>query len=253
MAKYQILHGDCRKVLTELSRKFTLCFSDPPFGIGQTYQGFVDQFNDYEQFTREWLIKVWKSTHGVLCLHGPDHAATTYVDLEKELGLRKHRIAWVNWHYRFGQCRRSNWIDARCHCLIYAKAKPHTWNPELVLVESDRVKYKDKRVRQTERGGKRLPGTIWGVPSDGEGWGRVQGTSKQRWKNHPNQLPLAYLRRLILAYTNEGDWVLDPFCGSGTTLVAALELNRNCVGIDVSEANVESACQRILYSIGELQ
>ena len=156
------------------------------------------------------------------------------------------RIAWINWHYRFGQCGRSNWIDARCHCLVFAKNEQYTWNPEDVLVDSDRATvYGDKRIHETERGGKRVPGTVWGVPSDGQNWGRVQGNNQERRQGHPNQLPLVYLARLIRAYTNAGDRVLDPFCGSGTTAAVCQELGRSCHTIDVSSESLLSTVDRL--------
>jgi DNA modification methylase len=146
-----------------------------------------------------------------MCLHGPDSLAELYLEAARK--FKMNRIAWVNWHYRFGVCQRSNWIDTRCHCLIFAKNKKiHTWNPDEVLVDSDRAtKYNDKRIDDHENGGKRLPGTVWGVPSDGPYWGRVQGNSKERRPNHPNQLPEVYIERLIRAYTNPGDHIFDPF------------------------------------------
>ena len=49
---------------------------------------------------------------------------------------------------------------------------------------------------------------------------------------HPYQKPIALLERLVRNHTSEGDWILDPFCGSGTTIKAAIRHNRNCVGIE---------------------
>lgn len=235
----KFIHGDSRDVLETLGN-FNFCFADPPFNIGQSYKGFVDKIDKYEEWCKEWIVKCYEKSD-VLALHGPDKLADIYLAVARETGMK--RIAWLNWHYRFGQCTRSNWIDSRCHCIIFAKGD-YQWFPENVLVESDRVKYKDKRIKDSVNGGKRVPGTIFGVPSDGPGWGRVQGNNKERWKSHPNQLPINYIKRLILAYTREGDLVLDPFCGSGTTAVVCKMLNRNCSTIDISKENIESAKER---------
>lgn len=243
MSRFKVITGDCIEEVPKLGRKFDFIFADPPFNIGHGYKGFVDKRDDYDRWTGQWVEVCWEACQGVMALHGPDDVAALYISLERKLKLR--RVAWVNWHYRFGQCGRSNWIDARCHCLIYAKHDKYTWNPGAVLVESDRVKYGDKRVNETERGGRRLPGTVWGVPSDGPYWGRIQGTSIERRKAHPNQLPEVYLERLIKAYTNKGDVVLDPFAGSGTTATVAVALQRHCITIDVSEHNARSARERI--------
>lgn len=245
--KIKAIVGDCREVIPTLGRKFDFVFADPPFNIGQRYQDFVDRksADEHWKFMEAWVNACWDACNGVMALHGPDDLAEDYITIAIQGGFWRLRKAWINWHYRFGKCGRSNWIDARCHCLIYAKTPQHTWNPETVLVESDRVKYGDKRIHETDNGGKRLPGTVWGVPSDGPYWGRVQGNSAERRKGHPNQLPEVYLERLIRAYTNPGDWILDPFCGSGTTAVVAQALDRNCVTIDISAESIASTRERL--------
>jgi DNA modification methylase len=237
----QFIVGDCCEEVPRLG-EFDFIFADPPFNIGQNYQGYDDkkEWDNYQNFTRIWMDACnWAMNgRGVITLHGPDALVKNY------LNFRDHRyLAWVNWHYRFGQCGRGNWIDARCHCLIYGN-EGYTWNPESVLVESDRVGYGDKRINDTENGGERLPFTVWGIPSDGPYWGRVNGNNAERRPNHPNQLPVLYLARLIKAYTNPGDRVLDPFCGSGTTAAVCQELGRQCVTIDISAQSIESAGER---------
>lgn len=247
MVKWRVIVGKCQEVVPTIPFKFHLVFADPPFNIGHPYRGYDDKIpdKDYQDFTYEWIAACWEACDGVICLHGPDDLAELYLRYAELQGFADSRIAWLNWHYRFGQCHRANWIDARCHCLVFSKNDKHTWNPEAVLVDSDRVAYGDKRVNDTENGGKRLPGTIWGIPSDGQFWGRVVGNSAERRPHHPNQLPEVYLERLIRAYTNPGDRVLDPFCGSGTTATVAVALGRHCVTIDVSESNAASARERI--------
>ena len=237
-----VLQGDCREIVPNLGQ-FSFIFADPPFNIDQAYVGYDDSDPEFERLLWEAVPRCWTACNGVMALHGPDALVEIYLQIQRSLGMR--RIAWVNWHYRFGQCTRSNWIDARCHCLIYAKHNTYTWNPEDVLVESDRVTYGDKRVNETDRGGMRLPGTVFGVPSDGPYWGRVQGTSIERRASSPNQLPERYLERLIRAYTNPGDLVLDPFAGSGTTAAVAAALGRHCVTIDVSEATCAEVRDRV--------
>ena len=244
----RVFWTDCRDFVPVVPYDFI--FADPPFNIGQAYEGYKDNLtrDAYEQFTATWVDHVWKLCDGVMALHGPDDLVGLY--LQAARSLKMTRIAWINWHYRFGQCNRTNWIDARCHCLIYARGNCPGWtftfNEEEVLVESDRAsKYGDTRVDDTERGGMRLPGTVWGVPSDGPYWGRVQGNNKERVEGCPNQLPEVYLERLIRAYTNPGDRILDPFGGSGTTAVVAKALGRKCDTLDVGEACCESISKRL--------
>lgn len=245
----KVYHGNCIDILPKLDRKFDFIFADPPFNIGQEYAGYYDDIPEskYEMFIRDWIRECYYclNDNGVMCLHGPDEVCELY--LRAMTNDQFHRIAWINWHYRFGQCNRGNWIDARCHCLVYAKLpSQYTWNPDAVLVDSDRkTKYKDPRIHDSERGGSRLPGTVWGIPSDGPYWGRVQGNNEERRGNHPNQLPEVYLERLIKAYTNPGDSILDPFGGSGTTAVVAAALGRKCVTIEISEQSCQSLVSRL--------
>lgn len=251
MARFKIVHGDCEKVLVNCKRRFDLIFADPPFNIDHPYVGFKDhkEQHEFESWTYRWVGMCWDllSPKGVLCLHGPDHLIDSYLFTARCRGFKLNRIAWVNWHYRFGQCHRANWIDSRCHCLIYAKdPNNYTWRPDDVLVPSDRASvYNDKRIGEYERGGSRLPFTVWGVDGDGPGWGRIQGNNRERRRGHPNQLPEVYLARLIKAYTDPGDYVLDPFGGSGTTVTVAVALGRNCMTCDISEESARSIRERV--------
>ena len=78
---------------------------------------------------------------------------------------------------------------------------------------------------------------IWtlSAPSNGE---KIFG-------KHPTQKPIALVERCLLASTNEGDLVLDPFLGGGTTAIAAIRTNRGCVGIELDEAHAKLAQKRI--------
>jgi site-specific DNA-methyltransferase (adenine-specific) len=71
------------------------------------------------------------------------------------------------------------------------------------------------------------------------------GSENSERLNYPTQKPEALLRRIIEASSNEGDVVFDPMCGSGTTIAVAKKLNRKYLGIDISEAAVALANDRI--------
>jgi site-specific DNA-methyltransferase (adenine-specific) len=79
----------------------------------------------------------------------------------------------------------------------------------------------------------------------GANWGRIQGNNRERRKNHHNQIPEVYLERVIRACSNEGQLVLDPFIGSGTTCTVARALGRRSVGIEYSSPIAASAFERI--------
>lgn len=244
------VHSDCRNVAAH--GPFDLVFGDPPFGIGEDYIQFKDNMTDaqYEEFTLDWVWAAWCALNdtGVLLLHGPDKCAELYLYAARLFGIHTRRIMWVQWQYNFGVCLSpacGKFIDTRCHCLAFAKGASYPWNPP--MVESLRAtKYKDKRVTET-KGGTRLPGTVWGVESDGTGWGRVTGNSAERWnpRIHPNQLPERYIRRLFKTFTNPGHRVGIMFAGSGTEAVQAADLGLPFVAFDVSLPSLISASERL--------
>ena len=84
-----------------------------------------------------------------------------------------------------------------------------------------------------------MPDDVW------DGFSRVCGTFKERTGWHPCQMPENLLKRIITASSNPGDFVLDPFCGSGTTASAAYQLGRYYVGVEISEQYVEKSKKRL--------
>src|SRR5207245_88534 len=79
---------------------------------------------------------------------------------------------------------------------------------------------------------------------------RVGNTSHERL-GYPTQKPLALLERIIQASSNPGDWVLDPFCGCGTTVAAAQKLGRNWIGIDITHLSIALLKYRLKDMFGE--
>lgn len=245
----QIDQGDA--TLFRTKRLMDFAFLDPPFNIGQDYEGYDD--DDDAAVFESMIFDAMMNTRcqmrdgGVIALHGPDELAWIYLREARLCGLT--RIDWVIWHYRFGQAgaveKQRRFTDSHCHCLLFKVGNAeHTFNAADVAVESDRkAVYNDKRTRDG-KGGSRVPFDVWGVPSDGPYWGRVTGGSRERMPGRPNQLPEVYLERLIKAYTNVGDWVYDPFGGTGTTAVVSQALGRNCVTIDKTEHAVETIRDR---------
>jgi site-specific DNA-methyltransferase (adenine-specific) len=68
---------------------------------------------------------------------------------------------------------------------------------------------------------------------------------EKKYGKHPTQKPLALLERILQASSKEGDLVLDPFVGSGTTCVAAVRLGRRCIGIDIEKRYIDISVSRI--------
>lgn len=239
--------GDCLKIMPILkAESVDLIFADPPFNIGVKYGGCDDSkpVAEYLQWTYSWLDECLRvlDFHGSIWLNMPDHIAAEAVMHLKNRGMTM--MNWCIWHYRFGQHRDGKFINSKTHVLYFVKdPQDRIWNPEAILVPSDRAtKYNDKRTfAKGQRKGERVPLDVWYGPN----WGRVQGNNRERRPGHPNQIPELYVQRIILACSNEGRMVLDPFLGSGTTCTLARALGRNSLGIEIDSEYARSALERV--------
>ena len=239
--------GDCREILPRLpAGSVDLVFADPPFNWDFQYDGWYDKLprDQYLRFTDAWLddCVALLSERGSIWVNIPDDTAAEVVMLLKN----KHRLEMINWciwHFRFGQHKDSSFIVSKVHVLYFARDRANRiWNPDAVLEPSDRAAiYNDPRTTRSRRPGMRVPLDVW----YGEYFGRIQGNNKERRRGHSNQIPESYMARIIRACSNEGDLVLDPFLGSGTTSTVARALGRRSIGIEYGKANARSALARV--------
>lgn len=241
--------GDCRDVLALAPWRGSvdLVFADPPFNWDVPYDDWDDRMPraEYERFTFDWLDRCIEALapHGSLWVNIPDDTAAEVVMHCKRRGLTM--INWCIWHFRFGQHRDSAFIRSKVHALFFAKdPDSKTWNPDAILEQSDRASiYGDRRtMEKQDRKGMRVPMDVW----YGKYLGRVQGNNKERRHGFHNQIPESYLERIVLACSNEGDLVLDPFAGSGTTATVARAHGRRSISIEHSPVNAGSAWERII-------
>lgn len=257
--------GDCRPILATLPEvqagKVDLVFADPPFNWNRGYDKWNDAMprQDYLAFTREWLDVCRRALRpgGAFWINIPDDTCAEIVMHLKAPGADGQPALemenWCIWHYRFGQNTREKFISSKVHALYFVKPGGlhenapggRTWRPERVLEATDRATtYFDPRTfdkKDGMPGGKRVPLDVWYGPY----WGRIQGNNKERRPGHDNQLPEVYLARVIQACSDEGDLVMDPFLGSGTTGVIAHALKRRFIGCEYSAENAKRAFERI--------
>jgi site-specific DNA-methyltransferase (adenine-specific) len=241
----QILCGDCVEILRAVKEPFAdLIFADPPFNIGYKYDKYHDDkaSDHYLAWTRDWIaacVGVLKPQGSFYIAIGDEYAAQIKLIMEDELRLTLRN--WIIWHYTFGQQTKNKFARSHTHILYFVKdAKNFVFHDEAVRVISDRQKkYSDKRANPAGK----MPDDVWNE------YPRVCGTFTER-TGFPCQMPESLLARIIRASSNEGDWVLDPFCGSGTTATVARKLNRIYTSIDISETYVQAAKERIADSEG---
>jgi DNA modification methylase len=243
----QILNEDCLQGMGNLEDGCVdLAFADPPFNIGYDYDVYKDdmQSDEYLQWCSGWIGEVCRvlKPNGTFWLAiGDEYAAELKVMMQREHGLVCR--SWVIWYYTFGVNCKSKFSRSHAHLFHMVKdPKDFTFNTDDIRVPSARqLVYGDRRANPKGR----LPDDTWILrPQDHpEGFGpeedtwyfpRVAGTFKQRAGWHGCQMPEQLLGRIVRACSNEGDVVLDPFGGSGTTLSVAKKLQRQYLGFELS-------------------
>lgn len=236
-----------------------LVFADPPFNIGYRYDVYEDnlEYEKYCEWTAEWMnacCKVLKKRGSFWVAIGDEYAAEIRITARK-LGLFMRN--WIIWYYTFGQNARRKFGRSHTHIFYFVKdTADFIFNDQAVRVPSARQStYKDKRAHP---GGK-VPDDTWILrPQDAPGmfearedtWNisRVCGTFRERTGFHGCQMPEKVLERIIAVATDHGQFVLDPFSGSGTTMAVARRLGRRYIGIDISKNYVAMGKARLKES-----
>ncbi len=242
-----IYAGDCREVLNALpAQSVDLIFADPPYNLqlrGELWRPNMtkvdavddawDQFADlpaYDQFTREWLSacrRVLKDT-GTIWVIGSYHNIYRVGNMMQDLGFwLLNDVVWIksNPTPQFRGVRFTNAHETLLWCKKSAEQKRYTFNYHAMKQMND-----EKQMRSD-----------WYIPiCNGAERLRVNGS-----KAHTTQKPEALLYRVILASSNPGDLVLDPFFGTGTTGAVAKKLGRHYIGIEREPAYIEVAQARL--------
>jgi site-specific DNA-methyltransferase (adenine-specific) len=257
MTSAQILHGDNLAAMRSMpDESFQLVYMDPPFNTGRrqerqqtttvrsetgartgfqgrsydtvkgTLYGYDDEFADYWEFLEPRLIEAHRLLRdsGTLYVH-LDYREAHYakVALDALFG-RASFLNEIIWAYDYGAKSTRRWPTKHDTILVYVK------NPKTYFFDStavDREPYMAPGLVTPEKVARgKLPTDVW--------WHTIVSPTGNEKTGYATQKPLGILRRIIQASSAEGDPVLDPFAGSGTTGAAALELGRSVVLIDES-------------------
>ena len=237
-----------------------MIYLDPPFFSGREYvsnkMGFDDRWSGEISNYVSWIVPRLKECYRVLSIAGSLYLhCNWYADahlriLLDEIFGRQIRCEIV-WDKGFRGTRRQwNWQQSHDLILYYTKSDQFVWNEQY----QDYADVEMKRYNKRDESGRnfalikrrRTDGSIYYGRTYPRGKTMndivrvpvLSATSKER-VGYPTQKPERLLEILIRASTNAGEVVLDPFCGSGTTLVAANNLSRRWIGIDISK----SACR----------
>ncbi|MCI0422277.1 MAG: site-specific DNA-methyltransferase [Acidobacteria bacterium] len=250
--------GDCVEKMAALNPGIIdLALCDPPYNLGMDYDAYDDNrdHEEYLRWTRSWLAEVTRALHkhGTLWIFCPDEWVSE-IDLLARRKFQFYKRRHVIWAFTFGQANQKNFSRSHAHILYLTKTKTRfTFNDAVLRVPSARqLVYKDKR--QNPAG--KLPDDTWMLlreqlepylTPDKDTWleSRICGTFRERRKHSPNQIPVPLMERLVLATSNPGDLVLDPFCGTGSSGVACAKRGRNYLAFDLSKECVRQSRQRI--------
>ena len=214
-----------------------LAFADPPYNIGILYDQYDDSIpkKQYLLWCRNWIRQIHRilKENGALYLAINDENVAELKIISEGLGFTFRR--WIIWHYTFGQNARNNFTKSHTHILYFSKGKNPVFYSDHIREPSARqMVYNDKRANPAGK----VPDDVWDFP-------RICGTFKERVKGDPCQIPVQLMQRIILASSLKGDIILDPFAGSGSTLVAAKKLGRHCLGIEQSKIYCNKIRERL--------
>jgi DNA modification methylase len=254
----KLYNHDCIEGMSQIPEgSIDLAFADPPFNIGYKYDVYEDRMKaeEYLEWSKKWgaaLVRTLKPDGTFWLAIGDDFAAELKLMFQRELGLVCR--SWVIWYYTFGINCKYKFSRSHTHLFHFVKdRKKFTFNTEEIRVPSARqLVYGD--LRADSRG--RLPDDTWILrPQDAPGsftpeedtWHvpRVCGTFKERAGWHGCQMPEKVLQRVIVACSNPGETVLDPFGGSGTTLIVAKKLDRRFIGFELSKGYAKRVQTRL--------
>ena len=234
MNNISIQAGDSLKLMRGMEAKsIDLIIADPPYNLGKNYGNNHDirRFQEYLQFSETWLQEACRilSPHGTIyAFMGFRFISYLYDILDQRLGM--YFNSWITWHYTQGVGRTKVFSPRHDDILMFTKTEDFIFNLDHV-----RVPQKYYRERNNMAGAN--PGDVWT-------FSHIHYSNPER-EEHPTQKPEALVARMVLASSDEGSLVFDPFCGTGTTPRVCQALNRRCIGFELNPAYVEIALRRL--------
>jgi site-specific DNA-methyltransferase (adenine-specific) len=234
MYKQEIILGNAVEELKKIeTESIDLIIADPPYNLGKDYGNNHDikGFDEYLAFSKDLLSEAKRvlKPHGTIyTFMGFRFISYLYDILDRELKMFFN--SWVVWHYTQGMGKKKGFSPRHDDILVFTKTKNFIFNLDAI-----RVPQRYYRERNNMRGAN--PGDVWE-------FSHVHYCNENR-ENHPTQKPEGLIERMILASSHEGDRVLDPFLGSGTTTRVCQQLNRRGIGIEVNPDYVNMAKLRL--------
>jgi len=244
-----VLHcGDALEFLQKVPNNIAkLIITSPPYNLGKEYETktAIEAYLDFQDLVIEQLVRVLRPD-GSICWQVGNFVEDSEVfplDTLYYPHFKKHKLKLRNriiWRFNHGLHASKRFSGRYETILWFTKSDSYTFNLDSVRVPA---KYPGKRhFKGPNRGlpsgnplGKN-PSDVWEFVAkewDEELWDIPNVKANHPEKTiHPCQYPIELIERCVLALTNENDWVLDPYCGVGSALIAALKHNRKAAGVD---------------------
>jgi site-specific DNA-methyltransferase (adenine-specific) len=238
----RIIHDDILTTKAIQSESVDLIVTSPPYNVDIQYNSHKDNltYSEYLEFSQKWMSRCfeWLRDDGRFCLNvpldknkgGQQSVGADLTTIAKQIGYQYHSTIIWNEGNISRRTAWGSWMSASAPFVIAPV--------ELIIV------FYKKRWRKLS-GSRNSDITKSEFMNWTNGLWTFSGESKKKI-GHPAPYPLELPRRCIKLFSYVGDTILDPFCGSGTTLIAAAMLNRIGIGIEIDQKYCELAKKRIL-------
>ena len=250
----KITAGNCVELMKQLpDASVDMCITSPPYDNLRTYKGYSFPFEEIAaelfRVIKEGGVVVWVVNDATI--NGTETGTSFRQALKfKEIGFNIHDTMIFQKSNPIPQIYRKRYTNVFEYMFVFSKGTVATHNPIYVPcmhagLELKGTTYKNFSTGTQTRGKMAKP-----VKEDklkGNIWEYVVGKKAvdQEAKGHPAPFPYDLAKDHILSWTNEGEIVLDPMCGSGTSIVAASDLRRKYIGFDISKEYCELANKRL--------
>jgi len=244
---HTLILGDALEVLREFvpDKSVDLLFCDPPYNIGKNFNGRKDKWESDEIYL-DWCYEWMK-----LCFSKMKDTASFYLMAATQnmpyldIFMRKHLtiMSRIIWYYDSSGVQAKNFYGSLYEPILHCVKNPknYVFNSSDILVEArtgaTRKLIDYRKPIPTQYNTTKVPGNVWSLP-------RVRYRMAE-YENHPTQKPEALLERIVLASSNPGDMILDPFAGTFTTCFVAQRHKRRSIGIEIEEEYLKIGLRRL--------
>ena len=251
----EIYHADCMDFLRSIdSSSVDVVFADPPYNIGKAEWDDLGSQDEYINWSIDWIkeaSRILKPT-GALFVCG---FTEILADVRRPAMDYFDKCKWLIWYYDNKANMRNDWGRSHESIVCFRKSDKFVFNTDDVRIpyNAHTLKYPKRNqsgktsqfYNEKDKEKEWMPNPKGAKPKDVINLPTTCNGMKEK-TNHPTQKPEELIRKIILASTNSGDLIVDPFSGSGTTAVAASQLNRRFLVNDQNAEYNEWANERLI-------